>query len=463
MKINEVENQLGLNRANIRFYEKEGFLNPDRKENGYREYSEEDVAILKKIIIFRKLGLSLTQIKEILNGELELSIALEKNISELTEKIAELNGALEVCKTIKKEVVSNDTFDEAHYWELIQAKENAGEKFADVLKDYVELEKKSLLNMWANVFFTDLSDKPEKFGWKTVLLIILGLCIVRGLGGMFFRDQSFWSGFSYPFFLFGIISLITLPIFFLHKKYQDAPPEEVPPSKHPKLVTAFKWIGGLTYFIAYLIFIPSIAGDLFTSFNENMTYHAAYGFYFIYWFTGLFVLALWVFLYSKLGLFPNRVTGEAGLKSNIPRKAKRKIAFLSVILLILSLIPSCGLYDCFTEDGLIISRIVYTKEYTWEDLDYYTLSAGTDGTLTFSVVMQDGTKSDCIGGNAMVWSSNLPEDKYPDSDYDFIRYLTRTYTDMGIELRVDDWDKLYDDLKYDAWIELAKDINDLTQ
>jgi len=79
MKINELENQLGLSRANIRFYEKEGLLTPERKENGYREYSEADISILKKIIIFRKIGLSLPQIKEILNDDLELSIALEEN------------------------------------------------------------------------------------------------------------------------------------------------------------------------------------------------------------------------------------------------------------------------------------------------------------------------------------------------------------------------------------------------
>ena len=317
--------------------------------------------------------------------------------------------------------------------------------------------------MWKSVFFTDFDEKTEKYGWKTVLLMMLGLCTVRGLGSVFFWDKSFWDGFSYPFILFGTISLIILPIFFLHKKYQNSPPEEVPPSKHPQLITALKWIGGFAYFISYLFFIPSIGEDLFTAFNNNMTYHAAYSFYFIYWITGLFVLALWIFLYSKLGLLPNRVTGEAGIKSNIPRKAKRKITFLSVILLILSLIPSCGFYDCFTEDGLIVSRITYTKEYTWEDLDYYTLSANHNGTLTFTVVMQDGTQSDCIGGQAMAWISNLPEDKYPDSDYDFIRYLTRKYTDMGIELHVDNWDKLYKDLDYDAWIDLAKDIREIAE
>ena len=37
MKINDVEQILGITKANIRFYEKEGLLNPSRNENGYRD------------------------------------------------------------------------------------------------------------------------------------------------------------------------------------------------------------------------------------------------------------------------------------------------------------------------------------------------------------------------------------------------------------------------------------------
>ena len=55
MKINELEKMLNISRANIRFYEKEGLLNPERNDNGYREYEENEIAILKKIIVYRKL------------------------------------------------------------------------------------------------------------------------------------------------------------------------------------------------------------------------------------------------------------------------------------------------------------------------------------------------------------------------------------------------------------------------
>ena len=59
MKIKEVEELSGMTRANIRFYEKEGLLSPQRKSNGYRDYTEEDVETLKRIRLLRSIHISL--------------------------------------------------------------------------------------------------------------------------------------------------------------------------------------------------------------------------------------------------------------------------------------------------------------------------------------------------------------------------------------------------------------------
>lgn len=70
MTIKEVEEMLGIPRGTIRFYEKERLIEPKREENGYREYSEKDAATLKKVVLFRKLGLAVSDIEEILDGTL---------------------------------------------------------------------------------------------------------------------------------------------------------------------------------------------------------------------------------------------------------------------------------------------------------------------------------------------------------------------------------------------------------
>lgn len=53
MTIKEVEEQTGLSRSTIRFYEKEKLIEPLRNDkNGYRDYSETDVEKLKKLLIY---------------------------------------------------------------------------------------------------------------------------------------------------------------------------------------------------------------------------------------------------------------------------------------------------------------------------------------------------------------------------------------------------------------------------
>ena len=59
MTIKEIEAATGLPRANIRYYESEGFLHPERGENGYRNFTQSDVDTLLKIKLLRQLGFSL--------------------------------------------------------------------------------------------------------------------------------------------------------------------------------------------------------------------------------------------------------------------------------------------------------------------------------------------------------------------------------------------------------------------
>ena len=69
MNIAEAERRTGLTRANIRFYEKEGLLKPTRGENGYRDYTEDNVQTLRKIMLLRRLRLSVPDIRAIERSE----------------------------------------------------------------------------------------------------------------------------------------------------------------------------------------------------------------------------------------------------------------------------------------------------------------------------------------------------------------------------------------------------------
>lgn len=80
MKINEVERQVGITKKNIRFYEDQGLISPERNlSNGYREYSERDVLLLLKIKLLRRLAIPIEEIRKLLEGRLTLLECMERH------------------------------------------------------------------------------------------------------------------------------------------------------------------------------------------------------------------------------------------------------------------------------------------------------------------------------------------------------------------------------------------------
>lgn len=130
MKIGEVAKETGLSISNIRFYEKKGLLEPARdQESKYRNYTEEDLLRLKKIIIFRKMDLSVEQIDTMLRGKTDAKEVLKKQEQELLNKIQELEGALELCRVLEKEESPLD-IDPGQYLDYIAQEEKKGKKFS---------------------------------------------------------------------------------------------------------------------------------------------------------------------------------------------------------------------------------------------------------------------------------------------------------------------------------------------
>ena len=88
MKIKQVEELVGITskNKNIRFYESQGLLTPERADNGYREYHQDNIEVLKKIKLLRKIGISVEDIKSVLNDNVTLENCLEKYLDVLEKQ-----------------------------------------------------------------------------------------------------------------------------------------------------------------------------------------------------------------------------------------------------------------------------------------------------------------------------------------------------------------------------------------
>ena len=198
LKIKELENLLSISRSNIRFYEKQGLFSPERKDNNYREYTNQDIEVLKKIIIFRKIGFTVEEIRLIQNDELPFTEAIASAQHRIEDEIEQLNGSLKLIKQIAQANSSFDQIDIDKHWNTISESEKSGEKFIDICKDFLELELNSFDIMWKYVFFHDFKKSRAKHGTIIACLIVLLLCILRGIGSAN-RGEPFWWGFFYPF------------------------------------------------------------------------------------------------------------------------------------------------------------------------------------------------------------------------------------------------------------------------
>lgn len=122
MKIQDVELRTGLDRATIRFYEKEGLVIPSRLENGYRSYSENDVQLLLKIKLLRQLDVSLSKIKNLQQGRESFAAVLVRQIELLNQQIKSDTVAKQVCLTMQQDCAQYDTLNSAYYLEMLSSR-----------------------------------------------------------------------------------------------------------------------------------------------------------------------------------------------------------------------------------------------------------------------------------------------------------------------------------------------------
>ena len=125
MQIGEIAKRSGVSVQTVRFYERSGLLpEPERRESGYRNYSEQDLRRLRFIRQAKTLGFSLAEIREVLRmreqGQcpcVDVINMAERHLRDVQEQIrrlesfkAELTAALRRWKRSGEKKLSADAF-----------------------------------------------------------------------------------------------------------------------------------------------------------------------------------------------------------------------------------------------------------------------------------------------------------------------------------------------------------------
>ena len=196
MKINQVEELVGITKKNIRFYEEQGLISPKRNlENGYRDYSLEDVDLLNKIKLLRRLEVPIEEIKRIEIGEISVTECLERHISHFTHRQQELDVMKEMCREMIEADIHFDNLQADSYLEEMKKLEKGGIRFMDVNKTDIKKSKQGpiiaaivsivfFIAMIVVIGFTALGDPDTPFGFIAIIIALFIAMIVGTIAAL---------------------------------------------------------------------------------------------------------------------------------------------------------------------------------------------------------------------------------------------------------------------------------------
>ena len=181
MKINDLEKILDVKRSSIFYYEREGLLAPRREENNYREYSEDDLRRLKTVVVLRKLGFTVEEIRALLDRDKALPDVLPGVIARLEAQAAELSEAADLCRAMDRQGVTMDSFDPDAWFETVEAREREGKRFLDLVDDVAEEatrtmaflhERSGLVGPVFALFFLSEEGMKKRRLWKLYWILL---------------------------------------------------------------------------------------------------------------------------------------------------------------------------------------------------------------------------------------------------------------------------------------------------
>ena len=193
MKINEVEALVNITKKNIRFYEEQGLLSPQRNtENGYRNYSEEDVQVLRQIKLLRKLGVPIEEIRHMLTGVHTVGDGMRRHLVSLEREKQNLEHSIAFCRNLQSMDTPISLLETEKFLSEMDELEKSGTTFknkqiSDIRIRYVAptvitLLMIALISAFIVLIVWGYLSSPADAPPLWFLWICIGICLALGAG-----------------------------------------------------------------------------------------------------------------------------------------------------------------------------------------------------------------------------------------------------------------------------------------
>lgn len=109
MRISDVSNRTGISPRLLRYYEEQGLLDPARDVSGYRDYTDQDVEVARRIRQLLDVGLSTGTIRAVLPCLIEragqLTPICSETIADLQREQERIDASIATL-TVSREAIS---------------------------------------------------------------------------------------------------------------------------------------------------------------------------------------------------------------------------------------------------------------------------------------------------------------------------------------------------------------------
>lgn len=130
MTVGELAEKVGVTVRTIQYYDQENLLKPSAKGNrNQRLYTQKDEETLYKILCFKFMGLSITDIRQNLNSFEEnqsVALLLDKKINDVEKEMSALMKRFATLKNLRETVKSNSDVNWQYYAHVVERFQDEG-------------------------------------------------------------------------------------------------------------------------------------------------------------------------------------------------------------------------------------------------------------------------------------------------------------------------------------------------